>query len=70
MKLRLVPLTEEEIEALPFPDTARAIGGLLILENEGLENHLNVEKFRQLWNEMWGKPSTEEKQVCQNNTQQ
>ena len=51
MKTTIIPLTEEQISALPFPDTARKIGGLLVLEDEALSNHLNIEWFRRQWNE-------------------
>lgn len=50
-KVYVMPLTEEQISKLPFPDTARKIGGLLMLDTGALENHLNVEEFRRQWNE-------------------
>lgn len=50
-KLSVIKLSEEQIKALPFPETARLIGGILVLKESPLENHLNVEEFRRLWNE-------------------
>lgn len=52
MKARIIPLTEEQINKLPFPETARLLGGLLVLEDDALANHLNVLEFRRQWNEM------------------
>lgn len=49
-KVYVMPLSEEEIAKLPFPETARKIGGLLILSEDALENHLNIEDFRSKWN--------------------
>ncbi len=51
MKVKLIKLSEERINELPFPDTARKLGGILVLEEHALENHLNVEEFRRQWNE-------------------
>ncbi len=55
MKVKLIPMTEEQIATLPFPDTARAIGGVLVIEKDSLEHHLNLEEFRRQWNEMVSK---------------
>lgn len=51
IKLKVIELSEEQMSSLPFPETARAIGGLLVLEENPLENHLNVEEFRKQWND-------------------
>lgn len=32
MKLKIKILTEEEIKILPYPETARIVGGILIME--------------------------------------
>jgi hypothetical protein len=55
MELEIITLTEEQILELPFPETARQIGGIAVLKEDSLANHLNVEKFRQLWNEQVSK---------------
>lgn len=47
----ILPLTEEQILKLPFPETARKLGGILTFEEAPLENHLNMEEFRRQWNE-------------------
>ena len=51
MSMRIIVLTEEQLLKLPFPVTARTLGGLLVAEEEALMNHLNVEEFRRQWNE-------------------
>lgn len=51
LKARLIPLSEEQILKLPFPETARKVGGVIVFEDDSLEHHLNVEEFRRLWNE-------------------
>lgn len=55
MKVTVVELTEEQIQSLPFPETARAIGGLLVAGEAALENHLNINEFVRQWNEMVSK---------------
>lgn len=59
MNFKIIPLTEAQIAKLPFPDVARAIGGLFVLEDQPLANHLNVEEFRRLWNEQVSNHTTE-----------
>lgn len=51
MRAVVKKLSEDEIAKLPFPDTARAIGGILVLEPETelMEHLMNVEEFRRLW---------------------
>lgn len=51
-EVEVLPLTEEQIQKLPYPETARLIGGLLIIKENPLEHHLNVEEFRRVWNKM------------------
>lgn len=51
MKVVVKPLSEDEIKLLPFPDLARAIGGVLMIEDDSLAHHLNLEAFRKLWND-------------------
>jgi len=48
--LKLIKLTEEEIEKLPFPETARAIGGILDIVDTPLSEEL-LKKVRQQWRE-------------------
>lgn len=51
MKLRIIELPESQIKELPFPETARKIGGIMVLDEDSLENHFNMRKFIRLWNE-------------------
>lgn len=51
-KIKIIPLTESEIARLPFPDTARKIGGIMVLDSEPYENHENAEKFIKEWEEV------------------
>jgi hypothetical protein len=46
-KVRVRKLTEEEIEKLPFPETARKIGGVLEIVDDIPEKE--IERFRELW---------------------
>lgn len=43
----VIPLLEAEIAKLPFPDTARALGGLLVVDSP--VDQLKIEKFRAAW---------------------
>lgn len=45
--IRLEKLTEEEISDLPFPETARKLGGLLVVESE-VDPEL-VDRLRSQW---------------------
>lgn len=52
----VMPLSEVEMTALPYPETARKIGGLLVLEEDKtpLEYELErieIEKLRELWDQ-------------------
>ena len=46
MNFKLVKLTKKEIKALPFPETARLLGGILMPDPEPLDPEY-VAKIRQ-----------------------
>ena len=47
MSLKIRKLTEEEIQKLPYPETAKKIGGILEIHND--LNEQEVEKLKESW---------------------
>lgn len=50
MSLKLKKMTEEEINQLPYPETAKALGGVIYIEDEVDENLVNA--LKQAWDNM------------------
>jgi len=48
--MKLVKLTEEEIKKLPYPDTARAIGGVLVPKYNNMSD-ADIAQFKKMWHE-------------------
>lgn len=46
--MKIIPLTEEEIAKLPFPESARLLGGLMTLNTPEIDPK-EIEKFRRLF---------------------
>jgi hypothetical protein len=49
-KVVLIPMNEEEIKKLPFPETARLLGGILVIKSDPIPEE-DLEKIRFQFNE-------------------